>query len=668
MNMLSCRLVLVTLLAAFALSIQTRAQTSESAGQQEFVVTISAQGIGVDPGVDGKNIGGRLLFNRARYHAGDDPAWADPAFDDQRWEIVDPALPPGSRPRQGWPGIGWFRFRLRVDASLRDHALGFVIDHSGAVEAYLDGRLVYQSGTVGASRAEEDPHVDQDPFVLPLEAGHEHVLALRYSSFVTEGFRARWYQTGVALYWGERATMTRHRGFVRFNQGVFSAFYLGFALLFGLLYGLYRSERLFLYLAMLYGLLVPFVFIMHQFPFVHAPELVMPLVDAHCAFLASALLAMLIVLYALFYPARPRQFYGFLLVGLAATMAVFVRLENVTYFFVFLFLGNIEILRVVVVALWRRKRWAWIMGVGLAPIIIIQLWGQFEALGWLTTPWSGSPFDPIMIGMVFFSCAFAVYVGVRFAEASRGLAELEAARRLQLSMLPERVPEHPRVELAASMQTASEVGGDYYDFDLSDDGTLTIAIGDATGHGTKAGIMVTATKSLWNAFCSDADLEQVLHKSSVALKRMLLPKLYMALALARLRGHTLELVGAGLPPALVYRADTGEVEAVPLKGMPLGSPGRAQYRKQCVVLSPGDTVVLMTDGFPERFSNNGEMLGYDRAVSVFAEVADRSSEEIIGHLMNRCETWANGRAQDDDVTFVVMKMKASTEGKEADTV
>jgi hypothetical protein len=222
MKTLRRRLVLVALLA-LTLSVRTSAQTSDTAGPQGAVVSITAQDIGVDPSDDGRDIGGRLLFYRARYHAGDDPAWADPAFDDHVWEIAYTGLRSDILPRQGWPGIGWFRVRLRVDASLQGHALGFVIRHAGAVEAYLDGRLVYQSGTVGASRAEEDPYVDLDPFVLPLDAGQEHMLALRYSSFVTEGFRTRWSYTGPGVYWGAWATMTRHRGFVRFNQGFSSA-------------------------------------------------------------------------------------------------------------------------------------------------------------------------------------------------------------------------------------------------------------------------------------------------------------------------------------------------------------------------------------------------------------------------------------------------------------
>jgi len=246
------------------------------------------------------------------------------------------------------------------------------------------------------------------------------------------------------------------------------------------------------------------------------------------------------------------------------------------------------------------------------------------------------------------------------SENLRQTQELDAARELQLSMLPETMPEHPTVELAAFMETATEVGGDYYDFDLADDGTLTLAIGDATGHGTKAGTMVTAAKCLFMHCARDPDLAAVLNESSRTLKRMGLPKLYMALALVRLQGHTLELAGAGMPPALVYRAATRQVETIPLKGMPLGGPGAVPYQKTCVLLSAGDTVMLMSDGFPELFSDSREMLGYERAASVFAEVAHRSPEEIIVHLRETCDGWSNGRSLDDDVTFVVMKMKAST--------
>ena len=86
------------------------------------------------------------------------------------------------------------------------------------------------------------------------------------------------------------------------------------------------------------------------------------------------------------------------------------------------------------------------------------------------------------------------------AENERRAKELEEARQLQLSMLPKKLPNIEGLEIAAYMKPATEVGGDYYDFHVGEDGTLTVAVGDATGHGLKAGSVVTATKSLFNAF------------------------------------------------------------------------------------------------------------------------------------------------------------------------
>ena len=105
------------------------------------------------------------------------------------------------------------------------------------------------------------------------------------------------------------------------------------------------------------------------------------------------------------------------------------------------------------------------------------------------------------------------------------------------------------------------------------------------------------------------------------------------------------------------------MEQIPLKGMPLGGPAAFPYKTTSVVLAAGDTVVLMSDGFPELFNAEREMLGYEQAVAVFAEVASGSPEEIIAHFRETGARWSNGRAPDDDVTFVVMKVKAGTEAR-----
>ena len=243
-------------------------------------------------------------------------------------------------------------------------------------------------------------------------------------------------------------------------------------------------------------------------------------------------------------------------------------------------------------------------------------------------------------------------------ENERQTKELEEARHLQLSMLPEKMPEHPTVELAASMKTATEVGGDYYDFHVAKDGQLTIAIGDATGHGANAGTMVTATKALFNVLAHEENPVDMLTRSSDALKRMGFKKLFMALALVRLKGNTVEMAGAGMPPALLYRANTQTVERISLKGIPLGGPGNIGYQKQSLTIGPGDTLILMSDGFPELFrKSSGEMMGYEETVPIFQEVANQSPEHILAYFEETGKNWLRGGLPGDDITFVVMKVK-----------
>ena len=244
-------------------------------------------------------------------------------------------------------------------------------------------------------------------------------------------------------------------------------------------------------------------------------------------------------------------------------------------------------------------------------------------------------------------------------ENDRKAKELEEARQLQLSMLPAKLPVVPGLEIAAYMKPATEVGGDYYDFHVGPDGTLTIAVGDATGHGLKAGTLVTATKGLFNAFALDPDIVATFHRSSLALKQLNLRYLYMALTLAKVNGNTIRVGAAGMPPMLVWRAATGAVDEISLPGLPLGGAAKFPYQEREVVLAAGDTVVMMSDGFPERFNEVGEMLDYSRARDVLIEAAGESPQVIIDRFVAEGDAWAGVRPQDDDITFVVLRFGVS---------
>lgn len=245
-------------------------------------------------------------------------------------------------------------------------------------------------------------------------------------------------------------------------------------------------------------------------------------------------------------------------------------------------------------------------------------------------------------------------------ENQRKARELEEARQLQLSMLPKDVPKLPGLEIAVYMKTATEVGGDYYDFHTSDDGTLTVVVGDATGHGLKAGTMVTAAKTLFSALAKNPDILSTFAEMNTSIKSMKLPLLSMCLAMLKFSNGILKLSSAGIPPVLIYRNASKKLEELNIDGMPLGAMKGFPYRQETVKLKPGDTILLMSDGFPELMNDKEKMLDYPNAYAAFKNVGGKSPKEIIDHLVKTGIKWANGRPQDDDVTFVVLKIKRET--------
>ena len=241
------------------------------------------------------------------------------------------------------------------------------------------------------------------------------------------------------------------------------------------------------------------------------------------------------------------------------------------------------------------------------------------------------------------------------ADNERKTLELEDARQFQLSLLPKTLPEHPSYQLAVHIETATEVGGDYYDFRQSED-ALIAAVGDATGHGARAGTMVTIIKSLFSAASSESSVGDFLGDAARAIQRMDLGRMNMALIVAELRGRQLTVASAGMPPPLVHRAGSARVEEITIEGMPLGTFA-SSYREQRVELEAGDTVLLMSDGFPELLDADGEPLGYAKVRELFGEVAGGEPQEIIDQLAAAVSRWTDGGRPNDDVTFVVLRVR-----------
>lgn len=241
-------------------------------------------------------------------------------------------------------------------------------------------------------------------------------------------------------------------------------------------------------------------------------------------------------------------------------------------------------------------------------------------------------------------------------EYERKTRDLEEARTFQLSLLPKTLPAHPACDIAVSMQTATEVGGDYYDFHHSETGVLTVAVGDATGHGARAGTMVTVVKSLFSADSGWSGPKEFLTGAAAAVKRMELGRMAMGLTLARLEEKAVTLSAAGMPPALLFRQASGRVEEIALEGMPLGALA-FEYKEVRLGVEPGDTLLLMSDGLPELQDGSGEPFGYVRVRSLFQDLGRRTPEEVVAGLTDAAQAWTEGRPPNDDMTFVVVRVR-----------
>lgn len=107
----------------------------------------------------------------------------------------------------------------------------------------------------------------------------------------------------------------------------------------------------------------------------------------------------------------------------------------------------------------------------------------------------------------------------------------------------------------------------------------------------------------------------------------------------------------------LIQSKLGKVEEIEQHNLPLGAMAIKNYKSTEIGLSKGDVLVMMSDGFPELHNPNGELFGYERVYAAIQKAADKQPEEIIEYLNNESIKWIGNRDLQDDVTFVVIKVK-----------
>lgn len=683
-----------TLLLALAAALPA-AGAQAPAGAEDAAAVLDRAGLA----------GGGVAVRWWRFRAGDDPAWAEPGFDDAGWERRDPVLFRRGEPLPAeWSGIGWLRAPIRIAPELVGTPIALRLSHQGAAEVFLDGRRVAGAGVVGAGpgAAGTVPRYHRAPEVFVPERAGEHLLAVRFANRRVPAFLRAAGRSALEVTFDEpAAAIGQALATSRFRNramGWFCGLFLAFGVLHLLLFLFHRAIPANLDFALLCAALAGLVFLLTYRYSQPEPRFFLFSEPAMNVFGLLFGFAFLRFVYRVFRPGvwRPLALYALLALPVAA-WGVADPAGSQTAIFLLMLAATLEAGRTVALAAWRRRMGARLLGVGVLSLaagfgggLLAYLEVAVPRNQWTTFLLPFTSFVVLLGTMsIYLSRHFAAVhreLGEKLAEVERlsaekleqerlrrqrevensvletryqeKLRELEEARELQLSMLPRSLPELSGLELAAHMETATEVGGDYYDFELDEDGGLILAIGDATGHGMRAGTMVGVAKGLFGALAVEHPLLGVLSRSTLAIKRMRLRKLAMALLLARYRDGELRIASAGMPPALVRRAASGEVEQVLLEGMPLGLMPSFPYRQVTVALGPGDAVLLMSDGLAERLDPAGEPLGYERAAEAFAAAAGTDAAAAIERLRHTAESWAGGRPADDDLTLLVLAIPA----------
>ena len=251
------------------------------------------------------------------------------------------------------------------------------------------------------------------------------------------------------------------------------------------------------------------------------------------------------------------------------------------------------------------------------------------------------------------------------ADNARKTDELESARRLQLSLLPATLPDLPDIEVAFAMRTATEVGGDYYDY-RSENGNLTVSVGDATGHGVDAGLLVATGKGLFHTTRLEQGLRPAMERVSEGVAGLGLRRHHMSLAMLRYAAGSVRFTAAGMPPLLVHRAATGEVEEILLEAPPLGVTYAKPYPEVRSRVEVGDTLLITTDGLAERRNEVDELFGYERLRAAFASSVRYDVSDIADILFRASDQWAGAAPQSDDMTAAVLRVRQAPPAGSAD--
>jgi serine phosphatase RsbU (regulator of sigma subunit)/ketosteroid isomerase-like protein len=246
-------------------------------------------------------------------------------------------------------------------------------------------------------------------------------------------------------------------------------------------------------------------------------------------------------------------------------------------------------------------------------------------------------------------------------ERERVEQELQVARSIQHASLPKEVPQLEGWQISPFYKPAREVGGDFYDFHLLSEGRLGVVVGDATGKGIPAALVMSTTCGMLQLAARALDSSspgEVLSQVNETLFARIPPNMFVTCFYAILDPNSGRFTYANAGHDLPYLWHGGEAEELRARGMPLGLMPGMSYEEKEIVLEPTDNVLLYSDGLVEAHDPKGEMVGFPR---LRALVAEQGEDGSLGDLcLEKLYSFVGeGWEQEDDITLLTLRRSPS---------
>ena len=242
--------------------------------------------------------------------------------------------------------------------------------------------------------------------------------------------------------------------------------------------------------------------------------------------------------------------------------------------------------------------------------------------------------------------------------------ELEMAREIQLSILPQELPRIPGLEIVARFIPMSSVAGDFYDFIVVDEKHVGILVADVSGHGLPAALIasmlqVALAAQSPHAFDPARVLAGLNHSLCGKFKHHFVTAAYIFVDMDK---NSMRYAGAGHPPLLLWRASAGCASEVLENGLLLGLFPNATYSLIEIPLEPGDKAVLYTDGILETRSLSEDEFGSARFKTFLESNYKLKADEFVDLLLHELKSWSGrpkGDGQQDDITVVMVDFQSN---------